>query len=44
MQEVKSIPYQVDVLNLSRDEFKIRSHKPGKPAEITFVPIERSSR
>jgi hypothetical protein len=38
------IPYQVDVLNLSRDEFKIRSHNPGKPAEITFVPAERPSR
>lgn len=40
----EGIPYQVDVLNLSRDQFKIRSHNPGKPAEITFVPAERPSR
>jgi hypothetical protein len=40
----EGIPYQVDVLNLSHDEFKIRSHNPGKPAEITFMPAERPSR
>ena len=25
----EGIPYQVDVLNLERDQFKIRSHNPG---------------
>lgn len=40
----EGIPYQVDVLSLERDQFKIRSHNPGKPAEITFVPAERLSR
>ena len=32
------IPYKVDVLKLSKKEFRIRSHNPGKPVEITFVP------
>lgn len=40
----EGIPYQADVLNLSRDQFKIRSHNPGKPAEITLIPAERPSR
>ena len=40
----EGVPYQVDVLNVSHDEFRIRSHNPGKPAEITFVPAERPSR
>jgi hypothetical protein len=32
------IPYKVDVLKLSKNEFRIRSNNPGKPVEITFVP------
>lgn len=40
----EGIPYQVDVLNLSRVQFRIRSHNPGKPAEVTFIPAERPSR
>ncbi|MCC2639726.1 MAG: hypothetical protein K0S45_139 [Nitrospira sp.] len=40
----EGIPYQVDILDLSRDQFKIRSHNPGKPAEITLVPAERRPR
>jgi len=40
----EGVPYQVDVLNVSHDEFRIRSHNPGKPAEITFVPAEKPSR
>lgn len=40
----EGIPYQVDVLNLSHSQFKIRSHNPGKPAEILFLPAERPSR
>ena len=40
----EGVPYQVDVLNVSHDEFRIRSHNPGKPAEIMFVPAEKPSR
>ena len=40
----EGIPYQVDVLNLSHDQFRIRSHNPGRPADITFVPAEKPSR
>jgi hypothetical protein len=40
----EGLPYQVDVLNVSHDEFRIRSHHPGKPAEITFVPAEKPPR
>jgi hypothetical protein len=32
------IPYKVDVLKLSQDEFKIRSNNPGEPVEISLVP------
>ncbi len=34
------IPYRVEVLHLSPDQFKIRSHNPGEPVEITLVPAE----
>ena len=34
----EGIPYKVDVLKLSKNEFRIRSHNPGEPVEITFVP------
>lgn len=40
----EGIPYQVDVLGLSQDQFKIRSHNPAKPAEITLIAAERPSR
>ncbi|WP_137887035.1 hypothetical protein [Pseudomonas sp. 2FE] len=33
-------PYKVEVLNLSRDEFRLRIHNPGQPVEITLVPAE----
>ena len=36
----EGIPYKVDVLQLSKDEFKIRSHNPGKPVEITLVSAD----
>ena len=36
----EGISYNVDILNLSRDEFRIRSHNPGQPVEITMVPAE----
>lgn len=32
------IPYKVDVLKLSKNEFRIRSNNPGEPVEITFAP------
>jgi hypothetical protein len=32
------VPYKVDVLKLSQDEFKIRSNNPGEPVEISLVP------
>ena len=36
----EGIPYKVDILRLSRDEFRIRSNNPGEPVEIRFVPAE----
>jgi hypothetical protein len=36
----EGIPYRVEVLHLSPDQFKIRSHNPGEPVEITLVPAE----
>ena len=36
----EGIPYRVEVLHLSHDQFKIRSHNPGEPVEITLVPAE----
>ena len=40
----EGIPYQVDVLGLTQDQFNIRSHNPAKPAEITLIAAERPSR
>ena len=34
----ESIPYKVDILNLSVGEFRIRSHNPGGAVEIRMVP------
>ena len=34
----EGVPYKVDVLKLSKDEFRIRSNNPGEPVEITLVP------
>jgi len=34
----EGIPYNVDILKLSKDGFRIRSNNPGKPVEITLVP------
>ncbi|MGH8770286.1 MAG: hypothetical protein ACREV2_03770 [Burkholderiales bacterium] len=36
----EGIPYQVDVVKLSKDEFRIRSNNPGKPVEITLIPAD----
>lgn len=32
----EGIPYKVDVVELTPDTFKIRSHNPGQPVDITF--------
>lgn len=37
----ESIPYQVDILNLSGDEFRIRSNNPGGAIEIRLVPAAK---
>jgi hypothetical protein len=36
----EGVPYKVDILSLSRDEFRIRSNNPGAPVEMTLVPAE----
>jgi hypothetical protein len=36
----ESIPYKIDILKLTRDELRIRSHNPGEPVEITMVPAD----
>lgn len=33
----EGIPYKVDVLSLTEREFRIRSHNPGEPVEITLA-------
>jgi hypothetical protein len=34
----EGIPHPVEVLNLTRDEFKISVRSPGPPVEMTLVP------
>jgi hypothetical protein len=34
----EGISYKVDILKLSKDEFRIRNNNPGEPVEITLVP------
>ena len=36
----ESIPYKVDILNVSAAEFRIRSHNPGGAVEIRMVPAD----
>jgi hypothetical protein len=36
----EGIPYQVDVLELSRHEFRYRVHDPGGGLEVRLVPAE----
>lgn len=38
----EGIPYRVDVLGLSRTEFRIRIHNPGGAVEIRFVLAEQA--
>ena len=37
----ESIPYKVDILELTTDRFRIRSNNPGGSVEITLVPAAR---
>lgn len=39
----EGIEYDVDILGVSADEFRIRSHNPGQPLEIRFVPASAAS-
>lgn len=34
----EGIPYRVDILGLDAGAFRIRSHNPGEPVDITLVP------
>lgn len=34
------IAYPTDILELTGDRFRLRSHNPGPPVEITLVPAE----
>lgn len=36
----EGIAYRVDILSLSDKEFRISSHNPGQPVDITLVPAE----
>lgn len=36
----ESIAYRVDILNLTADQFRIRSNNPGGAVEITMVPAD----
>ncbi len=36
----QAIPYRVDILELSTAQFRIRSHNPGEPVDITLVPAQ----
>lgn len=36
----EGIPYKVDILGLSQDEFRIRMNNPGEPVTITLVPAD----
>ncbi len=38
----EGIPYTVDILRLSKTEFRIRSQNPGGVVETRFVPAEES--
>ena len=34
--------YPVDILELTRDSFRIRMHSPGEPVVIRFAPADQS--
>ena len=33
--------YPTDIVSLTADEFRIRSHNPGQPVDIRLVPADR---
>lgn len=35
--------YTTDILSLTGDEFRLRSHNPGQPVEIRLVPADRDA-
>ena len=37
----ESIPYRIEVLSLTGDEFRIRSHNPGEPVDITLIRADQ---
>jgi hypothetical protein len=39
----ESHEYAVDILELTRDSFRIRMHSPGEPVVIRFAPAEQSA-
>ena len=39
----ESIPYTTDIVKLSDEEFRLRSHNPGGIVEMTLVPAKRVS-
>lgn len=39
----EGVPYKVDVLHLSAEEFRIRSNNPGGAVEIRLVPASSNS-
>lgn len=38
----EGIPYKVEILELTHDTLKIRSHNPGQPVDITFGPADQA--
>ena len=36
----ESLSYDVDILELTHDTFRIRIHSPGEPVDIRFVPAK----
>jgi hypothetical protein len=38
----KGLKYNVDILGITRDTFRIRIHSPGQPVVIRFAPAEPS--
>ncbi len=36
--------YPTDIVSLTADEFRIRSHNPGQPVDIRLVPADRGHR
>ncbi len=37
----EGLAYPTDILSLTADEFRIRSHNPGQPVETRLVPADR---